>query len=411
MSRTEQTQTKPYLLPQGVIPRAVAFIIDLVLVLTVVYVLLWLTGRGSALPSVTEGTGLRDIPDLARDYGATSEGIRVTILIYTVIVVYTLVVEAAWGRTLGKSLLGLEVVRDKDGGPCGWPRSLVRNIIRPFDVLFFYGMPGALVVMVTKRRQRLGDLAAGTLVVRRLPALPSFAGVPMPGVLKRCEGCGGLVEAAGSCRRCGRPPAPADVPRPIAAMMAVGQATADLSLAAQELLAVETAFMRASSEEYERLDGATSDADAPAAGAADATGAGEADRSPSGPAAPEEGDVAGEDETRVEADEAEPWSGGDERRSDGEDGGDAGSPEDDDAYSAAYVDAWNDLLTAARTLRRRHGLFEEAAQKAGLKADQAATMQPELAHRLEELAGYLEASDDEAVFAAFRERALSSPAV
>ena len=75
--------------------------------------------------------------------------------------------ELVWeGQTPGKRLLGLRV--QKQGGyPIGWPEALIRNFLRPLVDVFMLAMPiGLLVMMFTRRHQRIGDLAAGTVVVR-----------------------------------------------------------------------------------------------------------------------------------------------------------------------------------------------------------------------------------------------------
>ena len=69
------------------------------------------------------------------------------------------------GQTLGKRMFGLRVIAD-DGAPAGFTAVLVRNLIRVVDFLpGFYGF-GLLAIVVSPRSQRLGDLAAGTFVVR-----------------------------------------------------------------------------------------------------------------------------------------------------------------------------------------------------------------------------------------------------
>ena len=68
------------------------------------------------------------------------------------------------GRTPGKQLNGTRVVR-VDGSPVRFLTSAVRNALRLIDMLFFY-LVGVVAILVTTRNQRLGDLAAGTLVVR-----------------------------------------------------------------------------------------------------------------------------------------------------------------------------------------------------------------------------------------------------
>jgi uncharacterized RDD family membrane protein YckC len=73
------------------------------------------------------------------------------------------------GRTPGKSAVGLRVLRT-DGGPVGFVPSAVRNLLRlidGWDLLTLILCPiGVVSVMVTGDNQRLGDLAAGTIVAR-----------------------------------------------------------------------------------------------------------------------------------------------------------------------------------------------------------------------------------------------------
>lgn len=77
---------------------------------------------------------------------------------------YFVVFEVLWdGRTPGKRVMKLRVVRI-DGQPLGWTGSLVRNVLRLVDSLFFYAV-GAVVMILSSDDQRLGDLAAGTIVI------------------------------------------------------------------------------------------------------------------------------------------------------------------------------------------------------------------------------------------------------
>ena len=70
----------------------------------------------------------------------------------------------ASGRTPGKRLNGIRVVR-VDGSPVRFLTSAVRNVLRLIDMQIFY-LVGIVCILVTSRNQRLGDLAAGTLIVR-----------------------------------------------------------------------------------------------------------------------------------------------------------------------------------------------------------------------------------------------------
>lgn len=79
---------------------------------------------------------------------------------------YFIVLEALWSRTLGKFVQGL-VVRKLDGSRCDWGAALIRGILRIVEVnpLLLGGLPAGIVIIASKRKQRLGDLLAGTVVV------------------------------------------------------------------------------------------------------------------------------------------------------------------------------------------------------------------------------------------------------
>lgn len=68
------------------------------------------------------------------------------------------------GRSPGKQWMGLRVVHD-DGTPIGWSASLLRNLLRVVDLLPFGYFLGALSCLQHPTFKRLGDIAAGTLVV------------------------------------------------------------------------------------------------------------------------------------------------------------------------------------------------------------------------------------------------------
>ncbi len=85
------------------------------------------------------------------------------------------------GQTPGKRAMGIKVVQDT-GVPVGWSPSVIRNLLRAVDFLpLAYGF-GVLSMLMTKDFRRLGDLAAGTLVVY---AHRSRAAVDMPAVEPR----------------------------------------------------------------------------------------------------------------------------------------------------------------------------------------------------------------------------------
>jgi len=75
------------------------------------------------------------------------------------------------GQTPGKRSYGIRVLHD-DGTPIGWSASLIRNLLRVVDFLpIMYGF-GMASIMLNRDFKRLGDLAAGTIVVYRDAPLP-----------------------------------------------------------------------------------------------------------------------------------------------------------------------------------------------------------------------------------------------
>ncbi|MFC9290029.1 RDD family protein [Streptomyces sp. NPDC057052] len=74
------------------------------------------------------------------------------------------------GRSLGKAACGLRVVRD-DGGPIRFRHALVRGALGVVEILLTAGVVACVASLVSARGRRLGDVFAGTLVVReRVPA-------------------------------------------------------------------------------------------------------------------------------------------------------------------------------------------------------------------------------------------------
>lgn len=78
---------------------------------------------------------------------------------------YFWLAEGLFGATLGKAALGIQV-RRQDASGCTLAASLVRNLARLIDGLFFY-LLGFFVALFSRLRQRVGDHLAGTVVVQR----------------------------------------------------------------------------------------------------------------------------------------------------------------------------------------------------------------------------------------------------
>ncbi|WP_225822234.1 RDD family protein [Streptomyces naphthomycinicus] len=93
------------------------------------------------------------------------------------------------GRSLGKLAFGLRVVRD-DGGPIRFRHALVRGAIGVVEILVTLGVVACVASLVSARGRRLGDVFAGTLVVReRIPVgRAGFVPPPPPWLAGRFTG-------------------------------------------------------------------------------------------------------------------------------------------------------------------------------------------------------------------------------
>ncbi|MFF1453105.1 RDD family protein [Streptomyces sp. NPDC058274] len=93
------------------------------------------------------------------------------------------------GRSLGKLACGLRVVRD-DGGPIRFRHALVRGAVGMVEILTTFGIVACIASLLSERGRRLGDVFAGTLVVReRVPAgRAHFVPPPPPWLAGRFSG-------------------------------------------------------------------------------------------------------------------------------------------------------------------------------------------------------------------------------
>ena len=78
---------------------------------------------------------------------------------------YYALMEGYRGQTVGKMLFGIRVVREEGGGVPGFKAAAIRSLLRIVDGLFGY-LVGFVAVVASEKNQRLGDMAARTLVVR-----------------------------------------------------------------------------------------------------------------------------------------------------------------------------------------------------------------------------------------------------
>jgi uncharacterized RDD family membrane protein YckC len=155
--------------PAGVVPRALAFAIDLLI-------------RGAVLLALSIALFVLG------DFGLGLLSILFFLINWWYMVLFEVLRQ---GRSPGKQMLGLRVVHD-DGTPVGWSSSLTRNLLRFVDMLPFGYALGLLSSLIHPSFKRLGDLAAGTLVVYcdrppQPPELPPASALPAPFALNLVE--------------------------------------------------------------------------------------------------------------------------------------------------------------------------------------------------------------------------------
>lgn len=144
-------------------PRLAAALID-----AFVYVLVWVTamillGRYTAMFSV-------DI--------AAGQAIAIVAMVSLMFIIPLLVEGLSKGRSLGKLIFGLRVVRD-DGGTTRWRHALIRCLTGVFELWMTAGSVAIIASLFNKQSKRLGDMMAGTFViVARAPKMPA----PLPAV-------------------------------------------------------------------------------------------------------------------------------------------------------------------------------------------------------------------------------------
>jgi uncharacterized RDD family membrane protein YckC len=133
----------------GVAVRAAATIIDLVVLFLLFAALDALWGKDEP------GLSLEGAPAL---------------FLFLLTFLYYVVFEGMAQATPGKLVTNLRIVRAADGQPIGITEAVLRTLLRPIDALPYLipYLVAAAVAAALKRNQRIGDIIAGTLVVRRL---------------------------------------------------------------------------------------------------------------------------------------------------------------------------------------------------------------------------------------------------
>ena len=90
----------------------------------------------------------------------------VAVVLFLVAIGWFIIFETWWsGRTPGKRALGIRVVRD-GGFPLDFGAAVIRNLVRLVELMLGFYALSAVCALVSQENKRLGDFAAGTIVVR-----------------------------------------------------------------------------------------------------------------------------------------------------------------------------------------------------------------------------------------------------
>ena len=122
--------------------------------------------------------GLLRVASIGAD-GALQTVASLAAVISVLVVLPTTLETLTRGRSVGKLALGLRTVRD-DAGPISAQHAFVRAMVGVVEIYALTGVPALLCTMANRRGKRLGDLAAGTYVVRDRFRLALPPPVPMP---------------------------------------------------------------------------------------------------------------------------------------------------------------------------------------------------------------------------------------
>lgn len=134
---------------------------------------------GAAVVAISQVTSLS-----AGFLGLISADVAKAVMVlsyFAVSIFYGILLEYAWrGQTLGKRLFRLRVI-DRQGLRLSFSQIALRNLLRFVDMLPFCYFVGGAFCLATTRFQRLGDIAANTVVIRQPRMLePDLSAVVLP---------------------------------------------------------------------------------------------------------------------------------------------------------------------------------------------------------------------------------------
>ncbi len=143
----------------GLGSRFLALVLDTLIQGVGLLVVLILLGAANQLLNWT-------LPDLGEAAGLPITMVIIVFSMTLLVLAYFTVFELIWnGQTPGKRIGGMRVIR-AGGGSIGFAASAIRNILRMVDSFPIFYLAGGAFAFFTRASQRIGDLAAGTIVVK-----------------------------------------------------------------------------------------------------------------------------------------------------------------------------------------------------------------------------------------------------
>ena len=140
----------------GVLHRILAAVIDHALLAIITMVI--------ALPFGVSGAFMMMGADPMAAMAAAASWVTFMVISAVIWLVYFPYFESTTGQTLGKKLMGIKVVKE-DGKKLTMPDAIIRTVLRIIDGLGAYVL-GLIVILVSQKKQRIGDMAARTIVVK-----------------------------------------------------------------------------------------------------------------------------------------------------------------------------------------------------------------------------------------------------
>jgi uncharacterized RDD family membrane protein YckC len=139
--------------------RIVAIIIDTIILFVIMAIIAIPFGLTTYLfGMMTDATAMMNMWANAAMWGGF---LVINIIIWLLYFTYF---EGTTGQTPGKRMMNIKVTRE-DGNKAMFADALIRTILRIIDGIFFYIL-GLIIILVTEKKQRLGDILAKTIVVK-----------------------------------------------------------------------------------------------------------------------------------------------------------------------------------------------------------------------------------------------------